>query len=158
MTGDITLRDVVETDLPIFFHYQQDPIASYMVAFTARDPNDQEAFMAHWAKIMADESNMLKTILVDQQVAGNIVSYLMFGERHVGYWLGRDFWGRGIASQALRAFIALDPVRPLYGRAVVDNFASIRVMQKCGFTICGGGHGFSYARGATVEEVILVLQ
>lgn len=48
MTGDITLRDVNEGDLPIFFEQQLDPDANQMAAFTApRDPADRDAFMAH---------------------------------------------------------------------------------------------------------------
>lgn len=54
MTKSVTLRDVEENDLPIFFAHQLDPEANAMAAFTARDPSDREAFMAHWAKIMAD--------------------------------------------------------------------------------------------------------
>ena len=92
MTNSVFLRDVIESDLPIFFEQQLDPVATQMAAFPARD---REAFMAHWAKILADDGNILKTILYDDQVAGNIVSWTHSGERaserEVGYWLGREF-------------------------------------------------------------------
>ena len=53
-----------------------------MATFPSRD---KDAFMVHWAKIMADDSIILKTILFDGQVAGNIVSFEMVGKREVGY-------------------------------------------------------------------------
>ena len=51
-----------------------------------------------------------------------------------------------------------DKGRPMYARVVKDNIASLRVLEKCGFTICGEGKGFAYARGEEVEEFILRLK
>jgi len=50
------LRDVKESDLPIFFEPQRDSAANYMAGFTARDPSDKDAFMEHWARILADNT------------------------------------------------------------------------------------------------------
>jgi RimJ/RimL family protein N-acetyltransferase len=130
----ILLRDVSASDLPIFFEQQLDPIANQMAAFPARD---RDAFMAHWAKIMADEANILKTILYGDQVAGNLVSWEHDGEREVGYWLGRKFWGKGIATRALSLFLQQVKSRPLYAYVVRHNLASIRVLEKCGFKQTG---------------------
>ena len=88
-----------------------------MAAFTAKDPTDKEAFLAHWRKILADESIYKKTILLDRQVVGHVLSFEQFGEREVSYWLGREFWGHGIATQALAMFLDQVEDRPLYGRA-----------------------------------------
>ena len=149
MPTTILLRDVIASDLPIFFEQQLDPVATEMAAFPARD---REAFMAHWAKILADESNILKTILYDDQVAGNIVSWEQPDEgskQEVGYWLGREYWGKGIATRALAIFLDHDvTTRPLYAHVVKHNLASIRVLEKCGFTITG----------EEAEEVILLLR
>ncbi len=131
------LRDVIASDLPIFFEQQSDPIANQMAAFPARD---RAAFMAHWAKIMVDKSNILKTILYDDQVAGNIVSWEQpdeKGKREVGYWLGREFWSKGIATQALAMFLKQVTARPLYAYVIKHNLASIRVLEKCGFEKMG---------------------
>ena len=154
----ILLRDVIASDLPIFFEQQLDPIATQMAAFPARD---RDAFMAHWVKILADEANILKTILFDGQVAGNIVSWEQPGEgseREVGYWLGREFWGQGIATQALALFLAQVTTRPLYAYVAKHNLASIRVLEKCGFTIMRENQGLSSAGDAEVAEVILLLR
>jgi RimJ/RimL family protein N-acetyltransferase len=156
----VQLRDVVESDLPIFFEQQLDPEANYMAAFTARDPTDRNAFMAHWVRILDDETNTIKTILFNGQVAGSVASYIdeEFGKLEVTYWIGKQYWGKGVATRALSTFLDHVPVRPLYGRAAKDNIASLRVMEKCGFTICGEGKGFAYARGNEVEEFILRLE
>lgn len=157
MSNNVLLRDVTDADLPIFFEQQLDPDANAMAAFTARDPADREAFMAHWATNRRNDANTMKTILVDGAVAGNIVSYVQDGETDVGYWLGKPFWGKGIATRALSAFLEHVTVRPLYARAVKDNIASLRVLEKCGFTIIGEDKGFANGRGKEVEEFILRL-
>lgn len=154
----IELRDVVEDDLPIFFTQQQDPEANHMAAFTAKDPSDKDAFMAHWAKILADKTTINQTILFEGQVAGNVAKFEFDGEPNVAYWLGKEYWGKGIATAALRELLQEVSTRPLYARAVKDNFGSIRVLQKCGFTIVGEDRGFANARGAEVEEFILKLE
>jgi len=155
--ADILLRDVVETDLAIYFTQQLDPEANYMAAFTAKDPADRDAFDAKWQKILVDEQIKLQTILYDEQVAGHISCHGWFGEPEVTYWLGKEFWGRGIATAALELFLDMVQERPLYARAVKDNMASIRVLEKCGFVVCGEDKGFANARGGEVAEVVLRL-
>ncbi|MFO7583297.1 MAG: GNAT family N-acetyltransferase [Anaerolineales bacterium] len=154
----IELRDVTQSDLALFFEHQCDLQAVQMAAFTAKDPTDKTAFMAHWAKIMADESITIKTILADGQVAGHVLVHGWFGEPEVSYWLGREHWGKGIASRALALFLEQVLVRPLFARVAKDNEASLRVLQKCGFVITGEDKGFANARGAEVEEWILQIK
>ena len=154
MTTDVQLRDATATDLPIFFEQQREPVAGRMAAFPARD---RAAFMAHWSKILGDETIVKQTIIVDGQVAGNIVSFGVAGKPEVGYWLGRSYWGRGIATKALAAFLRHVEARPLYAHVSRHNRACIRVLEKCGFTICGEGTGLPDARGDEVEEVVLRL-
>lgn len=156
MPGSVTLRGVTDSDLPIFFEQQNDPEANRLAAFPARE---REAFMAHWARILANDSNVIRTILSEGQVAGNVVSFVQQDEREVGYWLGRDFWGKGIATRALAQFLEIVTVRPVYGYAAKHNLASIRVLQKCGFRI----HGQQWMPGSAagdegLEEVILILE
>jgi RimJ/RimL family protein N-acetyltransferase len=153
MTNDILLRDVIESDLPIFFEQQLDPEATAMAAFP---PRDRDAFMLHWRKIMSDKSVILKTILYDGQVAGNIVSWETLGEREIGYWLGKEFWGRGIASESLRQFLGVVRSRPLFAHVARHNVASKRVLEKCGFTAIGEDK-YLDRNGKEVEEIILKL-
>lgn len=154
----VSLRDVTEADLPILFEYQLDPEANRMAAFTARDPADKDAFMKHWAKILTDHSITKRTIIHDGQVVGSVVRFEQDGKPEVGYWIGREHWGKGIATMALTEFLNVVKERPLYAAAAKDNLASIRVLEKCGFTITGYGKGFSNARGKEIEEAILELR
>jgi RimJ/RimL family protein N-acetyltransferase len=154
---DLTLRDVVDADLPIFFEQQREPEGVAMAAFTAKDPADRSAFEAHWAKNRADRSIVMKTIVVDGRIAGHVAAFGPPSEREVTYWLGREFWGRGLASRALAAFLLLVTERPLHARAAKDNLASLRVLQKCGFEVTGHDTGYANARAATIEEVLLTL-
>lgn len=108
-------------------------------------------------KILADETIFVQTILCDGQVAGSVLSYRMEGEPEVSYWLGREFWGKGIAAWALRQFLEFDRSRPMYARVAKDNLASLRVLQKCGFILTGEDTGFANARGQEAEEYILTL-
>lgn len=153
----LSLRDAIPSDLPLFFTHQLDPAALHMAAFTARDPADRKAFMAHWNRILADPSIAIKTILYDGQVAGSVSRYVEDGRPEVTYWLGREFWGKGIATAALAALLEEVAERPIYARAAKDNVASLRVLQKCGFAICGEDRGYANARGMEVEEYVLVL-
>jgi RimJ/RimL family protein N-acetyltransferase len=131
---DVRLRDVIEEDLPFFFEHQRDPEADRMVPFT---PRDREAFEAHWARILEDETVIKRTVLVDGRVAGNVVCFDQAGERLVGYWIGREHWGRGVATRALSEFLGQVKERPLHARVAKRNVASIRVLEKCGFTLAG---------------------
>ncbi|HEX5156768.1 MAG TPA: GNAT family N-acetyltransferase [Ktedonobacterales bacterium] len=157
MADDIVLRDVTDYDLPIFFEQQLDPDAIYMAAFTSKDPTDRDAFMAHWARIRADETIINRTILCDGQVAGSVASFEDAGQLEVTYWLGREFWGKGIATKALAALLEYQTTRPIYARAAKDNAASLRVLQKCGFVITGEDKGYANARGEVIEEYLLTL-
>ncbi len=149
----ITLREVAQEDLPIFFEHQLDAEATRMAAFPSRD---RDAFMAHWAKIMRKETNptgILKTILADDTVAGNIVYWEAAGKPNIGYWLGKTHWGKGIASAALAQFLTKIESRPVYAHVAKHNFASIRVLQKCGFQLVPENVG----DGDDGEELVMEL-
>ena len=155
MTNIITLRNVIQGDLPIFFEHQLDPVAAKMAAFPSRD---REAFMAHWAKIMANANVMNRTILFDEQVAGNIASFEMDGEREIGYWIGREFWGKGIASESLKQFLGQEMRRPLFAHVAQHNLASRRVLEKCGFEVIREDKWRPIPNEDEVEEFILTLR
>jgi RimJ/RimL family protein N-acetyltransferase len=157
-TTNIQLRNLTGDDLPTFFQLQLDPDANYMAAYTAQDPTDQLAFNAHWSKVLADRTITLKTILYDGQVAGSIMSHTWSGEPEVGIWLGRAFWGKDIAAQALALFLEQQTARPLYTRVNRDNLAYLHVLEKCGFTVSSESKWFSNARGKEVDELVLVLK
>lgn len=153
MANTTLLRDVTESDLPILFKQQLDPEATAMAAFPSRE---HDAFMAHWKKIMAYEGNLIKAISYDGEVAGYILSWEMEGEREVGYWLGKEYWGKGIATQALTEYVSIVKTRPLMAHVARHNIGSRRVLEKCGFKVIGEDK-YTNPAGVEVEEFVLRL-
>lgn len=154
----VLLRDVVRSDLAIFFEHHKDPDANDMAAFTAKDPADHSAFLAHWDKILGNDEILIQTILYHGDVAGHVLSYIQLGERDVSYWIGKEYWGKGLATTALSQYLCQVLIRPLYARAAKDNIGSVRVLEKCGFRVVGDGKGYSNARGEEVEEFFYELE
>ncbi|MEV8036157.1 GNAT family N-acetyltransferase [Streptomyces sp. NPDC086182] len=155
---EVLLRDVTDTDLPIFFAQMNDPEGLRMAAFTAKDPSDKALFQAHWARIRQDPAVIARTVVGDDdEVVGNAAVFGPAEEREVTYWIGRQYWGRGAATAALRELLVVATERPLHARAAADNLASIRVLQKCGFEVSGSERDFANARGEVIDEVLLTL-
>ena len=150
----VQLRDVAQPDLPTLFKNHLDPTSIEMAAYP---PRDQDAFTAHWTEVLSDPSVIKKTILVGERVAGYVVSFDRNAHRQIGYWLGKEFWGQGIATQAVSMFLDHETARPLTAYVAVHNSASIRVLQKCGFAISGRNRAAAVTGGEEVEEVVLKL-
>ncbi|KFG76192.1 GNAT family N-acetyltransferase [Streptomyces mutabilis] len=152
----IALREVHDSDLPVFFRQMNDPEALRMAAFIPPDPADRDAFTTHWQTIRRSR-DVVRTILGDGDVIGSAAVYGDPGEREVTYWVDRAYWGKGVATAALRALLAEVTDRPLYARAAADNTGSLRVLEKCGFERSAHARGFARARGEVIEEVVLHL-
>ena len=152
------LREVRDEDLAVLFEQWADPVAARMAAFTAPDHVDRDAFERRWSRLRADETAIARAIVVDGEVAGTIGSWGDPNEREVTYWIGRSYWGKGIATCALNAFLNVDPSRPLHARVAYDNIASHRVLEKCGFRVVATERSFAQARSAEIEEFVLRLE
>lgn len=150
----IRLRDLAEDDLPTLYEFQLDAEANRLAA--TRPRNAQE-FEVHWASALRDASIVVKAILVDDMLAGNIACFPSDGLDMVGYWIGREFWGQGVASRALELLLMEVSIRPLYARVATKNQASLRVLQKCGFAVRRVQHAPASDRYLACEEVILEL-
>jgi RimJ/RimL family protein N-acetyltransferase len=150
---ETVLRDVVEADIPFFFEHQLDPEATRMAAFPSRG---REEFTAHWRRTLAREDAITKAVVLDGEVAGNIGCWNDGERRLVGYWIGREFWGRGLATRALAELVAGES-RPLHAWVAATNVASIRVLEKCGFVRVESHTEYDEARGEELEEVLFEL-
>ncbi len=129
------LRPLADADLPLIFELQRDPVAVAMARVPARD---REAFDANWETIRGDDATTVRVIDDGASgVAGWILAFPHDGELCLGYWIAREQWGRGLATRAVRAFVAELPARPLHATVATDNVASRRVLEKCGFADLG---------------------
>lgn len=150
----IALRPLADGDLDELFVWESDPRAVRMAAFTRADPSDRRAFDAHYERVRDNPSNTLLAIEDDGEFVGTIGSYTLEGDREVTYWIAPARWGQGLASQALRAFLAVETTRPLYGRVADHNAGSAKVLARAGFVEVGTDTGFAPGVGADVVEHI----
>src|SRR3954454_6322956 len=144
------LRHVEPNDVAVFFAHQPDPVASDMAAFPSRD---RAAHDGHWSRILADVSVIARAIVEDGEVVGNIGSWTTDNQRLIGYWIGREYWGRGYATRAVAEFLAEVRERPVWARVAEHNVASLRVLAKCGFTVVAAEHHDDHP----VNEIVLRL-
>lgn len=157
MLMELTLREIRDEDLPLLFEQWADPVAAHMAAFTPPDHMERDAFERRWSRLRADDTVLTRVVVADDEVAGTIGSWGDPAEREVTYWIGRTYWGRGIATAALAAFLAVERSRPLHARVAADNVASRRVLEKCGFRVIATERGVAAARSAEIEELVLRL-
>lgn len=117
-----------------------------------------------WIAIaMADPRGQILAIEVDGAIAGGIAIEPHGGERTgtalFGYWLGRMYWGRGIATEAARMLsdVALQNsgLRRLEATVFAPNAASAKVLEKCGFTLEGRSPQLYVDRGDVVCDGLL---
>lgn len=129
---------------------------------TARMPHpytraDAEQFVA---KAAGGDPRREHAFLVEHEDLGPVGMVGLFHDAdpwpELGYWVGRPFWGRGLATEAVQG--ALGWARRRWGKRAVcagyfhDNPASGRVLEKAGFLHTGEVRRlFSRARGAEAE-------
>ncbi|MEU4448354.1 GNAT family N-acetyltransferase [Actinosynnema sp. NPDC050801] len=155
--AEVALRAVEDSDLDALFEQMRDPESVRMAAFTAKDPDDREAFDAHMAKIRASPDTTLRAVTRDGRLVGSISSFVMEGDTEITYWIDRSVWGQGVAGRALALLLDTVRVRPLHARAASDNVGSLRVLRKAGFTVIGTEVAYAPARDAEIEETVLRL-
>lgn len=155
--AEVALRPIDDSDLETLFELMRDQESVWMAAFTAKDPDDREAFDAHMAKVRTSPEVTLRGVTLDGKLVGSISSFVVDGDAEVTYWIDRSVWGQGAASRALVAFLDMVPVRPLHARAASDNIGSLKVLQRVGFRIVGTEISYANARETKIEETLLRL-
>ncbi len=156
-SNNITLAVTKKDDLNEFFQFQLDKEANYLAAFTSKNPNDKSAYIEKYTKFLADPIINMRTIKANDKIAGSIAKFVVENDAEITYWIDRKFWGRGIATIALKKFLIIEQIRPIYGRVAFDNYGSQKVLEKCGFVKIGKEKGFANARKSEIEEFIYKL-
>ena len=154
---ELSLRNSRESDLEVFFINQTDEEANHMAAFTPKDPNNREAYMTKWRRLLQDDSIKMQTILQGGQVIGGVVKFVMEGDAEITYAISKEYWGQGLTTKAVKLFLDKEKTRPIYGRTAYDNIGSQRILEKTGFERIAKEMGFANARGTEIEEFIYKL-
>jgi RimJ/RimL family protein N-acetyltransferase len=150
----VSLRLVEDADLDQLFEWERDPVAVAMAAFTRADPSDRAAFDDHYRRVRSDPDVTMRAIDDERGLAGMIASFTMFGERELTYWIDPSRWGRGLASNALAAFLDVEPTRPLFARVAGHNIGSAKVVTRAGFVHVGSETSYADGIGREVVEHI----
>jgi RimJ/RimL family protein N-acetyltransferase len=148
----VRLRLADADDLPWIFRMQSDP-ESNRLAVT--NPRTAEAFDAHWAAVLVDPNITARVILLGDATVGLISVFQRDARDYVGYWIEREHWGRGIASEALRLLLVEVTRRPLAARVATSNPASLRILTKCGFEVVSVHAAPATDRFPACEEALL---
>lgn len=151
----IELRPVERSDIPALYLHQADPESNRMAAVK---PRDEGAFAALWERIFGDGGVVARAILADGALAGHMCCFEADGRRCLGYWIAREHWGRGVATGAMRLFLAEVRERPLHARVARSNGASLRVLERCGFKVVGYEMSEESERFLACEEAVLRLE
>ncbi|WFB69217.1 GNAT family N-acetyltransferase [Chryseobacterium sp. WX] len=151
---DIKLRPTVVEDLETLFQFQLDYEANHLAAFTSKDSTNKEAYIAKFTKLLTDPTINNQTIIAGTVIVGSIAKFIMEDDVEITYWIDKNFWGKGIATTALKDFLTIETTRPIFGRVAFDNLGSQKVLEKCGFIKIGTDKGFANARQTEIEEFI----
>ncbi|WBQ06140.1 GNAT family N-acetyltransferase [Kribbella sp. CA-293567] len=130
--SEVSLRAITPEDLPTLFENQYDPASATMAGVPIREEAD---FYVRRTRTEADPATDTRAVMVDGEMAGDVVSWTDESGRHVGYRIAQRFWGRGIATTALRLFLAELTDRPLQADLLKTNIGSRRVLEKNGFRL-----------------------
>jgi RimJ/RimL family protein N-acetyltransferase len=154
----ITLKRSVVEDINHFFEFQLDPEANYLAAFTAKDPTDKPAYLEKYTRLLHNPTVNMQTIVMGDTVIGTVTKFEIDDEAEIAFWIDKPFWGRGVATKALKMFLNVETKRPIFGHAAFDNFGSQKVLEKCGFVKIGTHKGFANARKLEIEEFVYKLE
>ncbi len=150
----VRLRKLTRKDLPQIYAFEQELEGHQMAVVIPRSP---EAFESNWTNILQDETVTALGIVFNERLAGHISCFQHNSQNTVGYWIGREYWGQGIATRALQLFLDMVPIRPLYAHVATSNAASVRVLEKCGFNVIRHEWSEATERFPECEETILEL-
>ena len=153
--NNIRLTKTETDDLDTFFQFQLDKEANYLAAFTSKNPNDKAAYIEKYKKFLTDTTINMRTIKANDEIVGSVAKFVMENDAEITYWIERKFWGRGIATTALKDFLKIEQIRPIYGRVAFDNYGSQKVLEKCRLVKIRQEKGFANARQTEIEEIYL---
>ena len=155
---NLILQKTTASDLETLFIFQADNKSNQMAAFTSETPDDKDAYLEKWTKIIHNSSINMQTVFLGDKIVGSVLHFDMMDETNVSYWIGREYWGKGIATQALQLFLKTVQKRPLVGRVAFDNVGSQKVLEKCHFIYSREEKEFANGRQEEIVEFVYLLK
>jgi [ribosomal protein S5]-alanine N-acetyltransferase len=160
--GDCVIREYEAADADALVRYANE--RRIWLNLRDRFPHPYTAVSAaRWLEQVALEQPTVSfAIATPKELIGGIGVVLgidVFRETaEIGYWLGVPFWNRGIATRAVRVFTAWSferyGLRRIYAGVFETNFASARVLEKCGY-VCEGRLRKSIIKDGRVLDELL---
>lgn len=164
-TAHLRLRRLVAADAPPMARLLAD---GEVARFTANIPFPYQPQYAELFVAKAAEESALGHMLVfavEDRLAGQLIGVvaanLAVGTAELGYWFGRDSWGRGHATEAVRRALRVlfdnCGIGRVWAATMPENAASRRVLEKAGFRFDHRRPTEMPARGRTADLDIFVL-
>jgi RimJ/RimL family protein N-acetyltransferase len=120
-----------------------------------------DSFIRFAANGAAARRSLISAITLRGRLIGVVSIDDIRGRNRLGYWLGREVWGRGYGTEAVSALVAYAftvlGLRQIRAGVFVDNRASLRVLIRLGFRPIRRIASRSLARGETVDHIATVL-
>lgn len=144
----ILLRPWMESDAPALYKYASDPDVGPRAGWSPHKNLDESLEIIRsvfgdatktWAIVLKETNEPIGAIGYGPSCECNLPA--KEAEPTIGYWVAKAYWNRGICTEALRLMIEhireTTDIPSLISGHFIDNPASGRVMEKCGFVPTG---------------------
>jgi ribosomal-protein-alanine N-acetyltransferase len=163
-TPGAILRPWQKDDAPPLARYADNPRVTACMRDAFPSPYTIEDAHRFIAIATSPSPNLFLAIEVGGEAVGGIgihpLEDVYRGTAEIGYWLAEPFWGKGIATDAVHALVPIAFERTRVGRIQAGIFsgnpASMRVLEKCGFTREAVHRNAITKNGVLMDEVMFV--
>ncbi|MGL5888924.1 MAG: GNAT family N-acetyltransferase [Bacteroidia bacterium] len=166
-TPDFTLRPWRHTDLEqLVFHANNPRIADNLTNSFPHPYTSERGESFINTAIGNGEPHRILAIALNDEIIGSIGMYpqsdIMIRNAELGYWLAEPFWGRGIATAAIRqivdyGFRTFEFTR-IFARPFGSNIGSQRALEKAGFVLEARLAGTIFKNGRVEDELIYAVR
>lgn len=148
VSNRILLRPWHESDAEVLYKYASDPVIGERAGWPPHKSVEESReiirtvfndALCTWAIVLRETNEPIGAMGYGPSCECNLPARP--GEPIVGYWVGKPYWNQGICTEALQLMLEhirkTTQLRSLISGHFVDNSASGRVMEKCGFVPTG---------------------
>jgi len=159
---NITINLITEDDIKALYPLGNNKDISWMSGGGLTYPLTYDEFRTKKTISLSKAIGEMQSYVIrDNNIAVGSIGYFKRTEDaplEIGYWIGKDYWGKGIATKALN--LAVDAMRAngitgkLVATTMIDNLSSRHILLKCGFKEIGTERFMSPARCVEVEGAV----